>query len=64
MLLPEKKKIVSKRVIIRTEKATKERIIRNLVLVDAVQSRTMSPTCVVDSMSNWRRTGSFSLPPL
>jgi hypothetical protein len=36
----------------------------NYVPVDAVQSRIMLPTCVVDSMSNWRRRGSFCLPPL
>jgi hypothetical protein len=55
---------VSKRVIIRNDKAMKEKLIRNFVPVDVVQSRTMSSTCMVDSMSNWRRIGSFSLPPL
>jgi hypothetical protein len=64
MLLQEIKEVVSKRVKIRKEKAMKKRLIRNYVPVDAVQSRTLSPTCVVDSMSNWRRRGSFSLPPL
>jgi hypothetical protein len=35
-----------------------ERLSRNYVPVDAVQLRTISPTYVVDSMSNWRRRGS------
>jgi hypothetical protein len=38
-----------------------ERLTRNYIPMDAVQSRTMLPTCMVDSMSNWRRRGSFSL---
>jgi hypothetical protein len=42
----------------------KERLIRNYEPVDVVQLRIMSPTYVVDSMSNQRKTGSFSLPPL
>jgi hypothetical protein len=55
---------VSKRVIIKNDNPMKEKLTRNYVPVDAMQSRTMSPTCVVDSMSNWRRRGSFSLLPL
>jgi hypothetical protein len=44
--------------------AMKEWLIRNYIPVDVVQLRSMLPTYVVDSMSNWRRRGSFSLPPL
>jgi hypothetical protein len=54
---------VSKRIRRSNHKATIERLLRNYVPVDVVQSRTMSPTYVVDSMSNWKRRGSFSLPP-
>jgi hypothetical protein len=64
MLLHEMKEGVSERVIIKNDKAMKEKLTRNYVPVDAMQSRTMSPTCVVDSMSNWKRRGSFSLLPL
>jgi hypothetical protein len=64
MLLQQIKEVVSKKVKIRKEKAIKEKLARNNVLVDVVQSRNMSPTCVVNSMSNWRRKGSFSLPPV
>jgi hypothetical protein len=64
MLLHKIKEGVSKRVIIRNDKAMKERLTRNYVLVDAMQSRTMSLTCVVDSMNNWRRKGFFFLLPL
>jgi hypothetical protein len=63
MLLQEMKEGVSKRVIIRNDKAMKERLTRNYIPVDAVQLRTMLLTYEVDSMSNWRRRGSFSLPP-
>jgi hypothetical protein len=51
------KESVSKSIITRSDKAMKESLIRNYIPVDAVQSRIMSPTCVVDSMSNWRRRG-------
>ena len=39
-----------------------ERFIRNSLLMDAMQSITTLPTCVVNS-SIWRNIGSFSLPP-
>jgi hypothetical protein len=64
MLIHKIKEVESNKVILRNDKAIKERLTRNYVPVDAVQSRTMSPTYMVDSMSNWRRIGSFSLPPL
>ena len=49
------------KIIIRNDKPMKERWTRNFLPVDALQSRTMLPTYVVDSMSNWRRIGSYSL---
>jgi hypothetical protein len=64
MLLHKTKEVVSNRIILRIDKAMEERLTRNCVPVDAVQSRTMSLTYVVDSMSNWRKIGSFFLPPL
>jgi hypothetical protein len=64
MHLHKIKEGVSKSIMKRNDKAMKQRLTGNNVPVDAVQSRIMSPTFVVDSMSNWRRTGSFSLPPL
>ena len=62
MLFQEIKEVVNKRVKIRKDKAMKERLIRNIVPVDAMQSRTMSPTCVVDLQLEKER--SFSLTPL
>jgi hypothetical protein len=64
MHLHKIKEGVSKSIIKRNDKAMKQRLTRNYVPVDVVQPRTMLPTCVVDSMSNCRRRGSFFLPLL
>jgi hypothetical protein len=48
----------------RRSKGWREKYTIEFIPVDAVQSRTMSPTSVVDSMNIWRKRGSFSLAPL
>ena len=46
------------------QKNKKKQLQGHYAPVDIVQSRTTLKTCMVDSMINWKKRGSFCLPPL
>jgi hypothetical protein len=49
---------------VRRSKDWREKYIIEFIPMDAIQSRIMSPSSVVDSMNIWKKRGSFSLAPL